>query len=131
MEMPTEAEWEYAAKGGTNQKYSGSNEAGSVAWFDGNSGSRTHPVGAKQGNAYGLYDMSGNVDEWVWDVYSAKAYSTRTNATDPIVNVGSSDRVDRGGSWNNFDRSVRSANRDGGSSGDRFNDLGGRFSRSQ
>ena len=65
--LPTEAEWEYLARGGEEHLYSGSNSIGDVAWYDGNSGSKTHPVGQKQANGFGLYDMSGNVNEWTWD----------------------------------------------------------------
>src|SRR3989338_10514354 len=63
--LPTEAEWEYAARsGGKNEKYAGGNNIDSVGWYDGNSGSKTHPVGQKQPNGLGLYDMIGNVLEW-------------------------------------------------------------------
>ena len=67
--LPTEAEWEYAAKGGENYTYAGSNNLDEVGWYCGNSGYMTHPVGEKKPNGYGLYDMSGNVCEWVWDSF--------------------------------------------------------------
>ncbi len=68
--LPTEAEWEYAARsGGKKEKFAGSDNVDSVAWYMGNSGKRTHPVGTKAPNGLGLYDMSGNVWEWVKDWY--------------------------------------------------------------
>ena len=99
--LPTEAEWEFAARGGNSSrgyKYSGSNSLGSVAWYYDNSGSRTHAVGTKSPNELGIYDMSGNVREWCQDWYSDSYYgsSPRTNPTGP--NSGSY-RVRRGGSW--------------------------------
>ncbi|MDG1484332.1 MAG: bifunctional serine/threonine-protein kinase/formylglycine-generating enzyme family protein [Myxococcota bacterium] len=75
--LPTEAEWECAAKSGQNLKYSGADEPDEVAWYRGNSGRKPHPVALKKPNAWGLYDMSGNVWEWVWDWYDEDAYKTR------------------------------------------------------
>ena len=68
--LPTEEEWEYAAEGGEDYTYSGSNNLDEVGWYSSNSGYETHPVAQKKANGYGLYDMSGNVCEWCWDVYS-------------------------------------------------------------
>ena len=97
--LPTEAEWEYAARGGNRSrdyKYSGSNTLGTVAWYSSNSSSTTHPVGTKQANELGLYDMSGNVWEWCQDWYGSYSSGAQTNPTGP--SDGSS-RVYRGGSW--------------------------------
>ena len=81
--LPTEAEWEYAARGGQNYKYAGSDNLNEVGWYYDNSGDMTHPVAQKKPNGYGLYDMSGNVWEWCWDIYE--------NNSDY--------RCKRGGSW--------------------------------
>ena len=74
--LPTEEEWEYAAKGGENYRYSGSNDIDEVAWYSDNSGGKTHPVAQKKPNRYGLYDMCGNVYEWCWNVVTP-GYSHR------------------------------------------------------
>ena len=97
--LPTEAEWEYAARGGNKSqgyKYSGSNTIEDVAWYTSNSSSRTHDVKTKQANELGIYDMSGNVWEWCQDWYGSYSSGSQTNPTGP--SSGSS-RVDRGGSW--------------------------------
>jgi len=99
--LPTEAEWEYAARGGNSSngyKYSGSNTLGNVAWYSGNSGEKTHQVGTKAPNELGIYDMSGNVREMVSDWYSSSYYSSMPidNPTGPATG---SDRVYRGGSF--------------------------------
>ena len=99
--LPTEAEWEYAARGGSKSrgyKYSGSNDIGSVAWYDGNSGSKTHPVGQKQANELGIYDMSGNVWEWCQDWYDSGYYG-QSPSTNPCNNTTENSRVFRGGGW--------------------------------
>ena len=97
--LPTEAEWEFAARGGNSSrgyKYSGGNSIGNVAWFGSNSGSRTHAVGIKSPNELGIYDMSGNVYEWCQDWYGSYSSSSQRNPQGP--NSGSF-RVYRGGSW--------------------------------
>ncbi|MBO6051417.1 MAG: SUMF1/EgtB/PvdO family nonheme iron enzyme [Bacteroidales bacterium] len=98
--LPTEAEWEYAARGGNKSKgykYAGGNVIGDVAWYDDNGSSTTHPVKGKQPNELGLYDMSGNVWEWCQDWKGDYSSSSQTNPTGPS---SGSYRVRRGGSWN-------------------------------
>ena len=97
--LPTEAQWEYAARGGKQSrgyKYSGSNTLGDVAWYGNNSSSTTYAVGTKQANELGLYDMSGNVYEWCQDWEGSYNSSAQTDPTGP--STGSS-RAFRGGSW--------------------------------
>jgi formylglycine-generating enzyme required for sulfatase activity len=95
--LPTEAEWEYAARsGGKNEKYSGSDDIDSVAWYDKNSGRETHTRGQKQPNGLGIYDMSGNVWEWVTDWYDSNYYKNSPKDNPKGVNSGSL-RVRRGG----------------------------------
>lgn len=110
--LPTEAEWEYAARsGGKMQKYSGGNSVDAVAWYESNSGSSTHPVGAKQANGLGIYDMSGNVMEWCQDWYGMKYYQFSSNRKNPTGPSSGSYRVERGGSWYNSSECVRAAYR--------------------
>jgi formylglycine-generating enzyme required for sulfatase activity len=130
--LPTEAEWEYAAKGGNKDsmvfEYSGGNRAESVAWYEDNSGERTHPVGTKQPNSLGLYDMSGNVWEWCWDWYGS--YSGG-NQSDPAGASSGTRRVMRGGDWYVDVEFVRSAYRDCATPSNWGYHLGFRLARSQ
>ena len=129
--LPTEAEWEFAARGGNysrRYKYSGSNYIGDVAWYTDNSGSRTHPVGTKQANELGLYDMSGNVWEWCSDWYDSYSSYSQSN---PTGSNSGSDRVHRGGGWDCHAELCRSSRRNYYSPrGPRF-DLGLRLVLSQ
>ena len=105
--LPTEAEWEYAARGGKRSqgyKYAGSNTIGDVAWYLSNSSSTTHAVATKAPNELGLYDMSGNVCEWCQDWYGSYSSESQTNPTGPASGSG---RVDRSGCWMDYDRSCR------------------------
>ena len=101
--MPTEAEWEYAARGGKQSKgfkYSGSNVSSEVAWYYGNCGDVTHPVATKLANELGIYDMTGNVWEWCSDWYGPYSGESQTNPTGPKSGNATRDRVDRDGSAN-------------------------------
>jgi formylglycine-generating enzyme required for sulfatase activity len=127
--LPTEAEWEYACRAGTETAYSnGDSESGlgEVAWYDGNSGKTMHPVGQKKPNAWGLYNMHGNVREWCAD---DKREYTSGPATDPSGPSSGSARVLRGGSWRNNAVDCRSANRAGRTPSDRACNLGFRLAR--
>jgi formylglycine-generating enzyme required for sulfatase activity len=97
--LPTEAEWEYAARAGTRDKYAGASALRDVAWYGGNFGDQPHPVGQKRPNAWGLYDMLGNVWEWCQDWYEPFYYSTSPQAdpTGPSSSVYGP--IIRGGSW--------------------------------
>ena len=127
--LPTEAEWEYAARGGNRSqgyKYSGSNNLNSVAWYRDNSGETTHDVGQKSPNELGIYDMSGNVWEWCSDWYGNYSSSSQTN---PTGSYSGSHRVDRGGSWLNYARGCRVSLRNSITPGDRLNCLGFRLAQ--
>ncbi|MCC6698230.1 MAG: formylglycine-generating enzyme family protein [Candidatus Hydrogenedentes bacterium] len=111
--LPTEAEWEYACRAGSDTAYSFGDEErqlGSRAWFDENAEASTKPVGQKTPNAWGLYDMHGNVWEWCTDVYSENAYET-TSGPDPCNQTEGEGRVLRGGGWDSPAELCRSATR--------------------
>ena len=122
MRLPTEAEWEYACRGGTTTAFhgwpanpSGTNDdsqVGNIAWYEANSGGQTRPVGGKAANGFGLHDMSGNVWEWVNDRYSHSYYAS-SPAQNPQGPSSGLYRVLRGGSWYDFTYDVRSSYRSG------------------
>ncbi len=111
--LPTEAEWEYVSRGGslTNEyTYSGSNQIDEIAWYERNSGSKTHHVGTKKSNELGVHDMSGNVWEWCNDWYDEAYYQTSPQQNPQGADTGSA-RVLRGGSWRFDDDYCRSSKR--------------------
>jgi formylglycine-generating enzyme required for sulfatase activity len=123
VRLPTEAEWEYAARGGNQSKgyeYAGSNNLDEVGWYDKNSGAKTSPVGQKKANELGIYDMSGNVWEWCLDEWhdslAAKPEKLKSNGNEPWgdLNVDENDnryRLLRGGSWDDNARDCRAGGR--------------------
>ena len=123
--LPTEAEWEYSARGGEYHKYSGSSNVDEVAWYQNNSCTdncfQTHPVGQRKPNGFGLYDMSGNVWEWCWDCWGDD-YS--------IENPTGFSRINRGGDWRGSPKNVRTSNRFPNAPTRRSNGLGFRIVRS-
>jgi formylglycine-generating enzyme required for sulfatase activity len=124
--LPTEAEWEYAARAGSvESRYGGIDQ---VAWHSGNSGGAPHAVGQLQANAWGLYDMLGNVWEWTHDWYGSE-YGAGA-VSDPVGPSGGSYRVFRGGCWYGVAAYVRAADRGRNDPGHRLNDLGFRLARS-
>lgn len=123
--LPSEAEWEYAARGNENYKYAGTNYIRTVASYRENSGSKTHPVGRKKANGFGLYDMSGNVWEWCQDNWHEN-YNDAPNEGHVWTGGDSSLRVNRGGSWGSLAQCCRIAYRRG-SPDARINDIGFRL----
>ncbi len=107
--LPTEAQWEYAARGGVpDHIYSGGNNANQVGWHYFNSGRKTHEVGEKPSNAWGLHDMSGNVWEWCQDWYNRKYY-VHCSCVDPTGPGSGVKRLIRGGSWGSYQWCMRPA----------------------
>jgi formylglycine-generating enzyme required for sulfatase activity len=128
--LPSEAEWEYACRAGGRHKWCGSDNVDAVAWHSENSGGKTHAVGGKGANGWGLHDMSGNVGEWVRDCYEEgydKGQPVDGRAHGPSTNCAR--RVSRGGGWGNLARSTRSAIRVWYTPVDRNVNLGFRLSR--
>ena len=129
--LPTEAEWEYAARGGRQSRgyrYAGSNNVGTVGWYNDNSGGKTHPVGGKQANELGLHDMSGNVNEWVQDCWN-DSYRRAPDDGRAWERGDCSRRVVRGGSWISFPWNLRAAYRYRNDTGSRNVNLGFRIAR--
>ena len=131
--MPTEAEWEFAARGGIcsqGYKYAGSNTIGDVAWYSGNSEGHPHPVGTKAPNELGIYDMSGNVEEWCQDWYDYYSSESQTNPTGPneSMDLGTLGpcRVERGGKYSG-DSNCRVSSRFALAISDSYNNVGFRF----
>ncbi|MFM7603827.1 MAG: formylglycine-generating enzyme family protein, partial [Prosthecobacter sp.] len=116
--LPTEAQWEYACRACEKGPYSGGT-LDEVGWYDGNSGSKTHEVAQKKANAWGLYDMHGNVWEWCADWYD----DTLKGGTDPVGPTSGDSRVIRGGSWINVASYCRAASRGRRGPGSRSDDL--------
>jgi formylglycine-generating enzyme required for sulfatase activity len=128
--LPTEAEWEYAARGGNRDTltfdYAGGNSVDILGWYKENSDEKSHEVGQKQPNSLGLYDMAGNVWEWCWDWYGSYQ---RGNQQDPPGPSTGKERVNRGGSWNSKASELRSTYRSLGNPGKWYRDLGFRVLR--
>jgi len=120
--LPTEAQWEYACRAGTTGDYAG--RLDSMGWYDANSGNETHPVAQKQANAWGLYDMHGNVWEWCRDWYGNYPGGT---VHDPVGPSSGSFRVSRGGCWFGSAHYCHSADRSWNGPSSRYDSLGFRL----
>jgi formylglycine-generating enzyme required for sulfatase activity len=110
--LPSEAEWEYACRSGSNSTYCGGDNLGAVAWYRDNSGNQTHAVGTKQANAFGLRDMSGNVCEWVEDYWHDSYSGAPTDGSAWLSGGEQKSRVLRGGSWFMNAKDYHAASRD-------------------
>lgn len=131
LSLPTEAQWEYAARsGGKNEIYPGSNDVRKVAWYYENSGGRPHKVGTKLANGLGIYDMSGNLREWCKDMYAKDAYSKHSR-NNPLYLSDKESRVIRGGSWYVNPCDTRCASRGWDWKPHRNSDVGFRLVREQ
>ena len=129
--LPTEAEWEFAAGGGFESRgytYSGGNDLSAVAWCKDNAGEETHPVGQRTPNELGLYDMSGNVWEWVWDWYSTESHAS-SPYSDPLGPVEGEEKTEKGGSWYPDSIYMRPQNRAGYDPAKGNSDIGFRVAR--
>jgi formylglycine-generating enzyme required for sulfatase activity len=126
--LPSESEWEYACRAGARQTYCGSDHLEGVAVYGGKSGNRTLPVAGKQANAWGLYDMSGNVSEWTQDCWNAN-YSGAPKDGSAWTTGNCGQRVLRGGSWVNEQLGSRAADRFGGDRSNRVSVNGFRPAR--
>ena len=124
--LPTEAEWEFACRAGTQTPFHSGNSIGNAGWHSGNSNNRTHPVGQREPNDWGLYDMHGNVLEWCWDWLGT---FPATAETDPIGPATGTHRVYRGGSWRFAAHQTRSAFRFGNHPHLRLDFIGFRLAR--
>lgn len=129
--LPTEAEWEFAARGGSKTKgtfFAGGNTIGEVGWYVDNADGRTHPVATKVPNELGLYDMTGNVWEWVWDYYSENYYQNPA-VPNPQGPATGTYRVMRGGAWYNYGNYAQVVTRQNHDPGFRQNSVGFRVAR--
>jgi len=122
--LPTEAEWEYACRAGSNDDYANGGMRDpycdgpdpilrQIGWYCGNAGGMEQSVATRQANAFGLYDMHGNVSEWCWDYFNAYASGQQIDPTGPLVASPAQFRVYRGGGYNRFATECRSAARNG------------------
>lgn len=130
--LPSEAEWEYACRAGGQHTYCGGNDLNALGWYGGNSGERPRPVGGKRANAFGLFDMSGNVWEWVQDCWHDSYHGAPSDGSAWTSDCdGVRRRVLRGGSWFDRARLSRAANRANDSPGDRNSNVGFRLARTR